>query len=151
MRLVHRVTTRAPLDLVWELLADPRRWPSYQPLLRRVDGVKGTVSTGDHLLAIARASHLRIPVDVVEAVPGERLVVLIHTVPGVRETLTHELLPTLQGGTSLAVSSVVDGPFARLALAPLWLASGVYTRLLARRVDREAAARGLTTRRTGVA
>src|SRR5687768_12789201 len=105
MRLVHRATTRASIDLVWELLADPKRWASYQPLLRRVDGAAGPVSTGDHLLAIARTTHLRVPVDVVEAVPGERLVVLVHTLPGLRETITHELLPTLQGGTSIAVSS----------------------------------------------
>ena len=151
MRLVHRVTTRAPLDLVWEVLADPRRWPSFQPLLRRVDGASGPVASGDHLLAIARTTHLRVPVDIVEAEPGGRLVVLVHTLPGVRETVTFELLPTLKGGTSIAVASVVEGPFARLALLPVWLATGASTRLLGRRVEREAARRGRLDRRSGVA
>ena len=120
------------------MLADPHRWPQLDLWLRRVRGAHGPVSTGQHLLGLGRLTSLRIPVDVVEAVPEKRLVLLVHALPGVREQITHELTPTVRGGTDLCVSVVVEGLFARAAFVPLWMASGLTTRVLAQRTDRDA-------------
>lgn len=133
MRLAHRVHTRASPAQVWQVLGDPQAWPSFDLFLWRVRGT--TARTGQHLVGVARVARLRIPLDVVEAVPGQRLVLLVHTAPGVRETITHEIVPAVRGGSDLEVSVVVEGLFARLAVAPLYLASGLSARLLAARAD----------------
>lgn len=140
MRLAHRVHTSATAAQVWELLGDPRAWPRLDPLLRRVEGHHAPATTGQNLIAVARFGALRIPVDVVEAVPGRRLVLLVHTAPGIRERMTFEITTAVRGGCDLEVSVVVDGLLAPLAAAPLYLASGFTTRLLAARTDRLARA-----------
>lgn len=133
MRLAHRVHTRASPAQVWELLGDAQAWPTFDLVLWRVKG--GGVTTGQHLVGVARVGRLRIPLDVVEAVPGKRLVLLVYTAPGLRETVTHTITPSFRGGSHLEVSVVVEGLFARLAVGPLYLASGLRTRLLAARAD----------------
>ena len=133
MRLAHRVHTRASPSQVWELLGDPQSWPTFDLFLWRVKG--STATTGQHLVGVARVGRLRIPIDVVEAVPCRRLVLLVHTAPGVRETVTHTITPAVRGGSDLEVSVVVEGLFARLAFSPLYLASGLTARLLAARSD----------------
>ncbi|MBC7374712.1 MAG: SRPBCC family protein [Frankiales bacterium] len=138
MRLAHRVHTRATAAQVWQVLGDPQAWPTFDPFLWKVRG--GPARTGQHLVGIARVGRLRIPLDVVEAVPGRRLVLRVHTAPGVRETVTHEITPAVRGGCDLEVSVVVEGLFARLAVAPLYLASGLTARLLAARTDSAARA-----------
>jgi uncharacterized protein YndB with AHSA1/START domain len=138
MTLVHRVHTSASPARVWAMLSDPRCWPQVDLTLRRVRGAHGPVSTGQHLLGLSRLFAVRIPVDVVEAVPEKRLVLLVHTAPGVREFITHELTPTVRGGCDLRVSVVVEGLFARVAFVPLWLASGLTTRVIGARTDRDA-------------
>ena len=87
-------------------------------------------------MALARFSLVAIPVDVVEVVPEQRLVLLVHTAPGLREELTFELTPAVRGGTDIAVSLVLDGPLARPALLPMWLAHALTARLLAARTER---------------
>lgn len=136
MRLAHRVHTRASAAQVWQVLGDPQAWPTFDLFLWKVRG--GPAATGQHLVGVARVARLRIPLDVLEAVPGRRLVLVVHTAPGVRETVTHEITPAVRGGCDLEVSVVVEGLFARLAVAPLYLASGLTARLLAARSDRVA-------------
>ena len=136
MRLAHRVHTAASPAQVWQVLGDPQRWPEFDVFLRRVRGSSGRVSTGQHLLGLSRLGSLRIPVDVVEAVPERRLVLLVHTAPGLRETVTHEITPAVRGGSDLVVSVVVEGLWARAGALPLWLASGLTARVLASRTDR---------------
>ena len=140
MRLAHRVHTIATATQVWQLLGDPKAWPQFDLLLRRVEGYHAPATTGQQLIAVARFGALRIPVDVVEAVPGRRLVLLVHTAPGIRERVTHEITTAVRGGCDLEVSVVVDGLLAPVAAAPLYLASGFTTRLLASRTDRLARA-----------
>ena len=140
--LRHRVRTRASPAQVWQVLGDPQRWPEFDLFLRQVRGSSGRVSTGDHLLGIGRVLPVRIPVDVVEAVPERRLVLRLHLAPGVVEEVTHVLTPAVRGGCSVAVSVVVDGLFARVAALPLWLSRGLTSRLLALRVERLARAAG---------
>ena len=135
MRLAHRVHTSATAAQVWELLGDPRAWPQFDLLLRRVEGHHAPATTGQNLIAVARFGALRIPVDVVEAVPGHRLVLLVHTAPGIRERVTHEITTAVRGGCDLEVSVVVDGLLAPVAAAPLYLVSGLTTRLLAARTE----------------
>ena len=143
MRLRHRVRTPATPAQVWTVLGDPLRWPEFDLLMYRVRGSSGPAQTGQHLLGIGRDGRLRIPVDVVEAVPERRLVLRVHALPGVVEEITHEITPLLRGGCDLTVSVVVEGLFARVAVAPLWLASGLTSRVLASRVGKLArAARG---------
>lgn len=138
MRLSHRVHTAATPAQVWAVLGDPSRWPEFDAFLRRVRGSSGSALAGQHLLGLARLASLRIPVDVVEAVPERRLVLLVHTAPGLRETVTYELTPAVRGGTDVAVGVVVEGLLARVGALPLWLASGVNARLLALQTDRQA-------------
>ena len=138
MRLTHRVRTTATPAEVWQLLGDPARWPEFDLFLRRVRGSHGAAATGQHLLGLHRLLSLPIPVDVVEAVPGERLVLLVHVAPGLRETVRFAITPAVRGGSDIAVSVVVDGLWARPAALPLWLARGLTSRLLAAQTDRTA-------------
>lgn len=140
MRLRHRVRTSASAEQVWSVLGDPSRWPEFDLLLHRVRGASGPAVTGQHLLAVSRGIGVRIPIDVVEALPGRRLVVRMHAVPGVVEEVTSEITPLVHGGCDLAVSVVVEGLFARPAALPLWLERGLTARVLAHRVERIARA-----------
>ena len=139
-------TSASPAQ-VWELLGDPRRWPEFNPVLRRVHGAPERVRSGQTLLAVARFTSVRIPVDVVEAVPDQRLELFFHTAPGVRERVVFELAPTVRGGASLRVVVVVEGLFARVAWAPLWLANGLVARVLVAQAERSVR----RTRRRGAA
>lgn len=140
MRLRSHARTSATPAQVWEVLGSPLRWPEFEPLLRRVRGTHGPVAAGQTLVGISRVALVGIPIDVLEVVPGSRLVLRIHTVPGVREIVTHEVLPVVRGGSDVRVSVVVEGLLAPLAVGPLWLASGLRTRLLAARAERIARA-----------
>ncbi len=133
MRLAHRVHTRASPAQVWQVLGDPQAWPTFDLALWKVRGSRA--STGEHLVGIARVGRLRIPIDVVEALPGRRLVLLVHAAPGVRETVRLDVIPAVRGGSDVQVSVVVEGMFARVAVVPLYLASGVTARLLGARAD----------------
>jgi uncharacterized protein YndB with AHSA1/START domain len=138
MRLVHAAHTSAPPAKVWELLGDPERWPEFDLWLRRVLGTTGRLTGGQMLMGLARMSVVRIPIDVVEAVEGQRLVLLVHIAPGVRQQVTTELTASVRGGCDVRVSVVVEGLFAAGAVLPLWLASGLTARVLAARTDAEA-------------
>ena len=139
MRLAHRARTSATPAQVWELLGDPRRWPEFDLFFRRVHGAE-RVRSGQTLLGIARLTSLRIPLDVVDAVPEQRLELFLHTAPGVWERVVYEIAPAVRGGSQLRVSVVVEGLFARGAVAPLWMASGLTLRVLAARAERVAKA-----------
>lgn len=138
MKLRHRVRTSATPAQVWSVLGDPQRWPECDLFLRRVRGGSDRVQTGQHLLGVSRGIGLRIPLDVVEAVPERRLVLRVAAVPGADLEVTAEVTPLVRGGCDLAVSVVVDGLFARPAAVPAWLAAGLTTRVLARRVEQVA-------------
>ena len=136
MRLAHRQRTSATPAQVWEVLGDPARWPEFEPFLRRVRGTRGRAATGQVLVGIARVGGLGVPIDVVEATAPDRLVLRTSLAPGVTSTVVHEVLPVVTGGSDLRVSVVVEGLFARPAAVPLWLSTGLTTRLLAVRAER---------------
>ena len=140
MRLRHRVHTSASPSQVWSVLGDPARWPEYDLFLHRVRGASGMAVTGQHLLGVGRGVGMLMPIDVVEASPERRLVLRVHAAPGVVEEVTSEVTPLVRGGCDVAVSVVVEGLFARAAALPLWLARGVTSRVLVRRVERLARA-----------
>jgi hypothetical protein len=75
---------------------------------------------------------------VLEAAPDERLVLLVHTAPGLRERLAFDLTPSVRRGTDIRMTLVVEGAFALPAAMPRWLASCLTTRVLAARTDRQA-------------
>ena len=133
MRLVHRVHTAATPAGVWQLLGDTGAWSQFDLALR---GVRGPATTGAHLMALLRMSAIGVPVDVVEAVPERRLVLVVHLLPGLREELTFDLTPSVRGGTDIALGVVVDGLLARPAALPLWLYDGFTARVLAARTER---------------
>ncbi len=133
MRLVHRVHTRAAPSVVWQLLGDGAGWPLFELSLR---AVRGRIRSGEHIVALLRMSAVGIPVDVVEAIPEERLALVVHLLPGLREELTIDLTASVEGGTDIALSVVVDGLLARPAVLPLWLYDGLTARVLAARSDR---------------
>ena len=130
MRLRHRVRTTASPAQVWQVLGDPVRWPEFDPFLRRVSGAHGPAAAGQHLLGHSRGLGVPIPVDVLEALPERRLALRVHVLPGVVEEVTHDVTPTLRGGSDLVVSVVVEGLFARVAFGPIWLARGLTSRVL---------------------
>lgn len=136
MRLQHRLHTSASPAEVWEVLGVPSAWPTVDLFLRGVRGGVSRVVTGQRLMALIRLSALGIPIDVVEAVPEQRLVLLVHLAPGLREELTFELVPAVPRGTDISLTMVVDGAFALPAVLPRWLANGLTTRVLAARTDR---------------
>ena len=135
MRLVHRVHTSAAPSVVWKMLADTESWPQFEMSLR---GVRGQVVQGAHLMARLRLTAIGVPVDVVEVVRDQRLVLDVQLLPGLREQLAFDLTPALHGGTDIALAVVVEGVLARPAVLPLWLYDGFIARLLAARTDRVA-------------
>ena len=140
MRLTQRVRTSASQSQVWEVLGEPSRWPEFELMLRRVRGSDGPAAAGQTLLGVSRVALLAVPIDVLEAVAGARLVLRVHAAPGVVERLTFEVVPLVRGGSDICVSVVVDGMFARAAVLPLWLGSAFTTRMLGVRAERLARA-----------
>lgn len=138
MKLAHRVRTSASPAQVWEVLGSPALWPTFDLFLRQVRGAGSPAVVGQHLVGLARGTGLGIPLDVLEVVPEQRLVMRIRTAPGVTEEITFQLTPTTRGGTSIAVGIVVDGLFAVPAAPLLWLANGLNARVLAARTARTA-------------
>ena len=136
VRLLRRARTAASPAQVWEVLGQPTRWPEFELFLRRVRGTHGAAAAGQVLMGVSRFGALSVPIDVLEVDPGRRLVVRVHAAPGVRETVTFEVLPVLQGGSDLRVGVVVEGLLARPAALPLWLAGGMTLRLLVARAER---------------
>lgn len=120
------------------MLGVPSSWSLFDLFLRSIRGGVSRVAEGQRLMALARLSTLAIPVDVLEVVPEERLVLLVHTAPGLRERLAFDLTPAVPRGTDIRLTVVVEGAFALAAVLPLWLADGVTARLLAARTDRRA-------------
>ena len=140
MRLAHRVHTSASAEQVWEVLGDPQRWPQFDVALRGVRGTHGQASSGQRLIGLARTAALGIPIDVLEATAPTRLVLLVHTLPGLRQQITHEVTPAARGGSHITVSVTVEGLLARPSVGWVFLATGLTARLLARRADRLARA-----------
>lgn len=138
MRLEHRVRTTATPAQVWAVLGNPSAWPTFELLLRGVRGGRSRVTPGERLMALARLSLLAVPVDVVEVVPEQRLVLLVHTGPGLREVLAFDLVEAVPRGTDIRLSVSVEGAFAVGAFLPLWLANGLSARVLAAVTDRQA-------------
>ena len=140
MRLAHRAHTAATPAQVWEVLGEPERWAEFEPSVLKVRGHPGAAATGQRLVVLSRFAALGIPLDVLEATPPARLVLLVHALPGLREQVTYAVAPATRGGSDIVVSVVVEGPLGWPAVLPLFLASGLTVRLLARRTDRIARA-----------
>ena len=140
MRRTARGQTSATPAQVWEVLGWPARWPEFDPFLRRVRGTHGPITARQTLVGVSRVGSLAIPVDVLEVVPGSRLVLCVHTAPGVRETVTHEVVPALRGGSDVCLTVSVEGLLAPAATVPLWVANAARLRLLVVRADRIARA-----------
>ena len=140
MRLSSTARTSASPAQVWAVLGDPARWPDFEVFLRRIRGTHGMLAAGQTLVGVSRVGSLAVPMDVLEAEPGSRLVLRVHTAPGVRQTVTYEVLPRVVGGSDVRVGVVVEGLFARPAAVPLWLASALTLRLLVARAERLARA-----------
>lgn len=136
MRFAHRVTTPAAPSEVWAVLEDVERWPEWDPWVRRVEA-RGRVREGQHLMVLARWVPLRVPVDVRLVAPSRGLGVTVHTAPGWREHVDHSVQPGEGGGSVVRVTTVLEGPLARVVALPLWLGSGITTRMLGRRATRE--------------
>ena len=140
MRLAHRVRTAAVPAQVWEVLGDPRRWSEFELSLRGVRGRPGRAQTGQRLTGLSRFAALGIPIDVLEASPPSRLVLLVHPLPGLRERVSFDVEPAARGGSVVTVTVVVDGLLGLPAVAPLFLGNVLTVRLLGVRADRIARA-----------
>jgi len=137
VRISHRVTTPAEPDEVWAVLEDPSRWPEWDLFLRRVEGGRGRIREGQHLMVTVRGLPVRVPVDVRMVATGRRLGLTVHTAPGLREQVDHDVTRRPRGGSQVRVSTVLEGPFAPLAVVPLWCASALNTWMLGWRATRE--------------
>ena len=135
MRLAHRVHTSATPAQVWEVLGDPQRWPQFDPTLRAVRGASRTTAAGQRLVGLSRMGALGIPLDVLEASPPYRLVVLVHTMPGLRQQVTTDVVPAARGGSYLTVAMILDGLLVWPALWPAWWTTALHARLLGHRAD----------------
>lgn len=137
MRLGHRARTAAPPEQVWQALGNPTRWPEFMTTLKKVRGVHGPAREGQRLLGISRTPlGMAMPIDVLAAVANERLVLRVHSLPGVTEQTAFVLTRTTRGGTDISVSTEVVGLFALPALPGVWAALGVTARVLALRAAR---------------
>ncbi len=148
MRLVQRVHTAASPAQVWALLALPSSWPQFDLRFRSLRDARRPAAPGQHLMGLARFGLVRLPVDIVEAVEERRLVLVVHTAPGVREQVAYDLTEGQDGGCHVQISLTVDGLFAPVAVLPLFLSGGVTVRLLAARAERAAR---VAARRPGAA
>lgn len=137
MRLSHRVTTPAEPEELWTVLEDPSRWPEFDILLRRVEGTRGLVREGQHLLGTARGFPIRIPIDVRLVAKSRHLGLTYYTLPGLREQIDHSLTRRTRGGSELRTSVVLEGPLAPLVIAPVYVSTAVTTWLLGLRATRE--------------
>ena len=137
MRLSHRVTTPAEPEELWAVLEDPSRWPEFQVFLYRVEGTRGLVREGQHLLGTARGLPIRIPIDVRLVAKARHLGLTFYTLPGLREQVDHSVTRRRRGGSELRTSVVLEGPIAPLLVAPVYLATVMTTRLLGLRATRE--------------
>lgn len=140
MNLAHHVRTSASPAQVWAVLGTPAHWPQFDVFLTKVRGGVRAAAVGQHLVGISRWTKLGIPLDVLEVDPESKLVIRVHTAPGLTEELTFVLTPTTRGGTEISVGIVVDGLLARPAVPLLWLANGLNARVLARRTHLRARA-----------
>jgi hypothetical protein len=122
------------------VLGDPRRWSEFELSLRGVRGRPGGRRPVSGLTGLSRFAMLGIPIDVVEATPTSRVVLLVHAVPGLRERVSFDVTPAARGGSDVTVSLVVDGLLGWPAVAPLFLSNALTVRLLASRTDRIARA-----------
>lgn len=141
MRIPEKVSwtahSRRSPEQVWRLLGHPARWPQFAPVLARVGGPRGEVQAGQRLVGLLRVVRLPLPVDVAEAVPGERLRLLVWVAPGLREQITIETVSHVGGGTSVSVANAPSGALATLSLPASLLSVVVTARMLARAVDRD--------------
>lgn len=147
----HSVRTSAPPVAVWELLGTPTRWPSYDPLLRSIEGADGPAKRGQHLMAVARLFPLRIPVDVRDFKAGSRLGLTVHLLPGLREEIDATLVASVDGGTEIVARYRTEGVFGQAAAVPVWVGAEVVLRLLGWRSARRYRASLAGKRSQGVA
>lgn len=141
MRIPEQVSwtarSRRSPQQVWRLLGHPARWPEFDLALAKVGGSAGEVEDGQRLVGLVRFLRLPLPVDVAEAVPGERLRLLVWVLPGLRELITFETHSHVRGGTSITVVNRPRGPLGRASI-PVSMASVMVTSwMLARATERD--------------
>ena len=137
MRINHRVITPAEPEEVWAVLEDPSRWPEFDLFARRIEGTRGLVREGQHLLATARGIPMRVPVDVRLVAKSRHLGLTVHTLPGLREQVDASVTRRRRGGSEVRCTTVIEGPMAPLAVLPIWVSSGLTTWMLGLRATRE--------------
>lgn len=118
MRVEHRALIQAPIEQVWETIADWRTHPEWQPTLVDVDAPPG-LGEGVQLVEV-RASHgQRLTFDVVltewEARRRVRAAGKSRGVVSVRADLVYELEPG-DRGTDVTLAVEADVPFVLLPL-----------------------------------
>jgi uncharacterized protein YndB with AHSA1/START domain len=131
-RIRHEVRVAAPPAAVWDVVSRPACWSALEPFCGGVERAPGQVAPGQHLVAVARPLGLRVPVDVEDVDPEERLGLTVRLLPGVTHRLEHRLLPSATGGTRLVVEAHPEGPLSRALALPLWASTAVGARMLAR-------------------
>jgi uncharacterized protein YndB with AHSA1/START domain len=131
-RIRHEVRVAAPPAAVWDVVSRPASWSALEPFCGGVERAPGQVAPGQRLVAVGRPLGLRVPVDVEDVDPEERLGVTVRLLPGLGHRLEHRLLPSATGGTRLIVEAQPEGVFARALALPLWAATAVGARMVAR-------------------
>jgi hypothetical protein len=129
----------AAVSDVWALLADPARWPEYEPAFRSVtavpSGEPAPVAVGQRLRAQVRLMPHQVPIEIDHVVPRSSIAMTAQLFPGLAEEVEHLVLPSATGGTQVTARIRLHGPLALPALLPRWAARAVTVRLLARAAE----------------
>ncbi|HMO41930.1 MAG TPA: SRPBCC domain-containing protein, partial [Phenylobacterium sp.] len=73
LKLEHRIGVQAPPDVIWELIADVRSWPDWNPLYSRAEGVLRIGAPLELTLRLPDLPERHIEPVVLEWVPNEQL------------------------------------------------------------------------------
>lgn len=130
IEIVARTESDAPVADVWDVLADPGRWPEVDRLLRDVEGGWAPLEAGQQLrLCLVGPVAFTAEVRVVH--PLHRLGVSLRPLPGAVADVDVLLLPLPRGRTDVEVRVNLRGPTAPLAYSGARALATVDARLLA--------------------
>jgi uncharacterized protein YndB with AHSA1/START domain len=133
---VPSVDCDAPSELVWALLARPERWGEWSPYVAGAEGLGSPEVVAGSRGHVVLRGGVRLAAEILDVVPGRswtwrvggiRVRHAVHTLPGGRSRLEHEVT-----GTALPWSA------AALAYAPL---VGLIALNIARVAGRQGASR----------
>jgi len=110
---VHTIDLGAPIERVWNMVADTPLWPDWRASVRRIEtSSKGALEEGAEGVILGRGEMPSVRFRVVEYHPPDVLSYETRS-PGQRARITYALEPT-DGGCRLTSRIKVSGPLGGL-------------------------------------